>query len=208
MNQDGTWQEGYRPQPRWLCVRWGPSPSPIFRPFLLRPNGWMHQDSTWYGGIGLIPEDPAPLPKGGWAPNFSAHVYCGQTAAWITVPLGTEVGLIPSDFMLDVAPAPLPKNGAEPPSLPIFGPCPLWPNGWMDQDSIWHGGGPWSAPHCARWGPSSPPQKGAGPLPAFAAHFYCGQMARCIKMPLGMEVGLSPGDFVLHRGSMSKYKEF
>jgi len=114
------------------------------------------------------------------------------------VPLGTEVGLIPSDFMLDVAPAPLPKNGAEPPSLPIFGPCPLWPNGWMDQDSIWHGGGPWSAPHCARWGPSSPPQKGAGPLPAFAAHFYCGQMARCIKMPLGMEVVLSPGDFVLH----------
>jgi len=28
-------------------------------------------------------------------------------------------------------------------------------------------------------------------------HLYCGQMAGCIKMPLGMEVGLSPGDFVL-----------
>jgi len=26
---------------------------------------------------------------------------------------------------------------------------------------------------------------------------YCGQTAGCIKMPLGMEVGLSPGDFVL-----------
>ena len=24
--------------------------SPIFGPFLLWPNGWMHQDVTWYGG--------------------------------------------------------------------------------------------------------------------------------------------------------------
>ena len=31
----------------------------------------------------------------------------------------------------------------------------------------------------------------------FLAHFYCGQTAGHIKMPLGMEVGLSPGDFVL-----------
>ena len=31
----------------------------------------------------------------------------------------------------------------------------------------------------------------------FSAHVYCGQKAGCIKMPLGMEVGLSPGDFVL-----------
>ena len=23
---------------------------PIFGPFLLRLNGWMHQDATWYGG--------------------------------------------------------------------------------------------------------------------------------------------------------------
>jgi len=33
--------------------------------------------------------------------------------------------------------------------------------------------------------------------PQFSAPVYCGQMAGCIKMPLGMEVGLSPGDFVL-----------
>jgi len=24
--------------------------SPIFGPFLLWPNGWMHQNATWYGG--------------------------------------------------------------------------------------------------------------------------------------------------------------
>jgi len=30
-----------------------------------------------------------------------------------------------------------------------------------------------------------------------AAHICCGQMAAWIKMPLGMELGLSPGDFLL-----------
>jgi len=58
----------------------------------------------------------------------------------------------------------LPKKGTEP-SCRIFGPCPLWPNCWMDHDGTWHRGGPWSRPHCARWGPSSPPQK-EGRLPS------------------------------------------
>ena len=46
--------------------------------------------------------------------------------------------------------------------------------------------------------PASPPQKGAelGP-PQFSAHVHCGQTAGCIKVPLDMEVGLIPGDFVL-----------
>jgi len=96
-------------------------------------------------------------------------------------------------FLLDGDAAPLPKRGLEP---PIFGPCLLWPNGWMDQDGTWHGGGPWPRPHCDRWGPSSPPQKG-GRVPQFLAHFYCGQTAGWIKVPLGMEVGLGPGNIVL-----------
>jgi len=37
----------------------------------------------------------------------------------------------------------------------------------------------------------------AEPPPRFSAHFHCGQTVGCIKMPLGMEVGISPGDFVL-----------
>jgi len=41
------------------------------------------------------------------------------------------------------------------------------------------------------------PQKGAEPPPQCSAHFYCGQTAGCIKMPLGMDIGLNPGDFVL-----------
>jgi len=36
-----------------------------------------------------------------------------------------------------------------------------------------------------------------GHSPQFSAQICCGQMAGWIKMPLGMEVGLGPGDFVL-----------
>ena len=39
-------------------------------------------------------------------------------------------------------------------------------------------------------------QKGAEPPPQFSAHFYCGQTAASIKMTLGIELGLGPGDCV------------
>ena len=111
------------------------------------------------------------------------------------MPLGMEVGLNPGDIVFDGDPASHPQKGVESPS-PIFGPCLLWPNGCMDQDGTWQAGRPWSTPHCARWGPSSPPQKREQSRPHFSAHFYGGQTAGCIKMPLGMEVGLNPGDIV------------
>jgi len=156
----------------------------------------MDQDATWQGG--------RPRPKG--------HcVRCGQSS-------------------------PSPKGDRAP---QIFGPSVLWPIGSMDQDGTWHGGGPRSRPQCARWGPSSSspkkvrsplhfrpsllwpngwmhqdaigmevglspadfvldgdpstPQKGceAPSPPQFSAHFYCGQTARCIKMPLGINVGFT-----------------
>jgi len=56
------------------------------------------------------------------------HVYCGQMAAWIKMPIGTEIGLGLRDIVLDGDPAP-PLKGHSP---PIFGQCPLLPNGWMD----------------------------------------------------------------------------
>jgi len=54
----------------------------------------------------LLDGDAAPLPKkeaepGGGAPQFSAHVYCGQTAGWIKMVLGMEVGLGPVHIVLD-----------------------------------------------------------------------------------------------------------
>jgi len=61
--------------------------------------------------------DPAPLPQRGIAPQFSAHICCGQIAAWIKMSLGTELGLGPGDFVLDGDPAPLLKRGAEAPKF-------------------------------------------------------------------------------------------
>jgi len=51
--------------------------------------------------------------------------------------LARTVGLGPGHIVLDGDPASPPpkKKGAQSPN-PIFGPCLLWPNGWMDQDAI------------------------------------------------------------------------
>jgi len=69
----------------------------------------------------------------------------------------------------------------------------------MDQDETCDGGRPQPWPHCVRWGPNSPPQRGT--TPQFSAHVCCGQTAGQIKMPLplGGQVGLGPGDIVLDR---------
>jgi len=55
-------------------------------------------------------------PQRGTAPQFTAYLHCGQTAGWIKMPLGVEVGLGPSDFMLDGDSAPK-KGGHSPPNF-------------------------------------------------------------------------------------------
>jgi len=81
-------------------------------------------------GDTVLAGDPAPLPKKGaeFPPQFSAHVYCDQTAGWMKMALVMEVGLGARHIVPDGDPAPQ-KGGQSP---PIFGPCPLWSNGWMD----------------------------------------------------------------------------
>ena len=69
--------------------------------------------------------------------------------------LGMDVGLGPGDIVLDGDAAPPPQKRSR--GLPIFGPFLLWPNGWMHQDTTWHGGRPRHRPHCDRWGSSSHP---------------------------------------------------
>jgi len=57
-------------------------------------------------------KESSPVPKKGQRPpQFSAHVYCGQTARWIKMALSMEVGLSPSHTVLDGDPALLPKKG-------------------------------------------------------------------------------------------------
>ena len=81
--------------------------------------------------VGLGPGDfvldwdrASPSPKGGGAPQFSAHVYCGQTAGSLKTPFVTEVDLGPGHIVLDGDRSP-PVKGAQHP--PLFGPSLLWP---------------------------------------------------------------------------------
>ena len=171
---------------------------PVGNVGVLWPNAWMDQDGIGTK-VGLAPGhivldgDPAPPPQKKWgtAPQFSAHVYCGQTAGCIKMPLSTEVSLGPGDIVLDWDPAP--PKGAQPP--PIFGPCILWPNGCLHQDTTWYAGRPRPRGHVLDGDSGLPPLKVHSPQ--FSAHLSCGQTAGWTKMPLGMEVGLGPGDFVL-----------
>ena len=99
----------------------GTQPSP--HKGLLWPNGWTHQDATWYGcrpqprGL-CVRWRPSPSsPKRGRSPTpkFSAHAYCGQTAGWIKMPLGTKVGLSPGDSCVRWSSSHPPHKGGEAP---------------------------------------------------------------------------------------------
>ena len=69
-------------------------------------------------------------------------MYCGQTVGWIRMPDGDPV---------------TPHGKGH--SRPHFrlacvrinrGPCLLWPNGWMDQDTTWYGSRSTPRRHCVR----------------------------------------------------------
>ena len=125
-----------------------------------------------------------PFPQKGHSPQFSSNVRCGQTAGWTKMPLCVEVGLGTGDFVFDGDPAPprkkrhsLPPNfwprwgrsspplkGAQP---PVFGPCILWPNGWVDEYATWYGSRARSTPQVLDGDPA-PPQKGHSAPPPFS----------------------------------------
>jgi len=104
--------------------------------------------------------------------------------------LGMEVGLGPGHILLDGDPAPLPERR----QTPNFRPMSVVAKR-LHQDTTWYGGRPQPRRHCVIWVPSSPPIKGHS-RPQFSANVRCGQMAGW-TMPLDMEVGLGPDNFVL-----------
>jgi len=134
------------------CVRWGPSSPPL--------KGHSLQVSTNI----CCGQTQLPSHRGAY-PQFSANVRCGETTGWTKMPLGMEVVLGPGDFVFDGDPAVLRKKAH--PLHPIFGPCLLWRNGWMDQDATWYGDKPRPKRRCVRWGRSSL-RKGAQP-PVFGS---------------------------------------
>jgi len=95
-------------------------------------------------------------------------VYPGQTVGWIKILLGTEVGLGPGHIVLDGTQLPLTERGTAAPTFAIYG-----------------------------HGDPAPPRKGAQ-HPPLSAHDYCGQTAGWIRIPLGMEIDLDPGDIVFY----------
>ena len=121
-----------------------------------------------------------PPQKGGGPPKFSAHVYCDQTAGWMKLMLGMVVGLSLGEFVLNGHPAPTsPKTGRAPNFRPMSVVAKRLDG--LKCHLVWRFPRPRRL--CVRWGPSSPQKKV--------------QTSGCIKMPLGTEVGLSPGNFVV-----------
>jgi len=109
----------------------------IFGPFLLWPNGWMHQDATWYGSICfsrgdfVLDGDPAPTPKGAEPPIFGPRLLwpkgcVEQDAAWY----GSRPG--PRPHRIRRGPSSHKRCTAAPqPPPPLFGPCLLWPRSFI-----------------------------------------------------------------------------
>jgi len=88
----------------------------------------------------VLDGDPAP-PKGGTAPNFRPMSVVTQLLDGLRCHLVSRQALVQAT-LFDPAP---PRKRAHPP--PNFGPCLLWPNGWMDENATWYGSRPRPRPH-------------------------------------------------------------
>jgi len=95
-------------------------------------------------------------------------MHCGQTVGRIKTKLGVQVGLGPGHIVL-AGPAPLYCSQTAGWMKLVLGmEVGLSPGDFvLDEDPV-----PF-------------PKREAEPPPQFSAHFYCGQTALCIKMPLG-----------------------
>jgi len=143
---------------------------PVCNAGILWPNGWMDQDASWYGGKRPFLKRFALCYRTVVCVCLSVTlVYCSQTVGWTKMALGMEVGLVSRRHDVRWGPSSPTERGTTCP--PLFGPCLLWPNGWMDQNTTWYGGKPRPRWHCVRWGPCSPTERGTAAPPHFSAHF-------------------------------------
>jgi len=115
-------------------------------------------------GCFVLDGDPAPPPKKkGHSPQFSAM---SIVAKWLD---GSRCHLVGRWALAQATLCWMgPSSSQKGHSPPIFGPCLLWPNSWMDQAATWYRGRPRPRRHCVRWGPSYPPHPKRGTaLPIF-----------------------------------------
>ena len=101
----------------------------------------------------------SPPQKGGRAPQFLAHVCCGQMTAWINLPFDAMVGLGPGNIVLDADPAPSPKGHSPQISAHV---CCCQTAGWMKMPLGTKVG---LGPGCIvlHWDPILPPKRGTAP---------------------------------------------
>ena len=181
---------GTQPPPQ----KGGGALSPIFGQCLLRSNGCMDQDATWYGG--------RPRPRRHcvrWGHNRATSPIFGSCILWPNSWMhqgGTwhAGGPWSRPHCARWGPSfPSQKNG----HIPIFGPRLLWPNVWMDIDATGTKVGVGPGRILCYMGTQLPlPKKGAEP-PIFGP---------CLLGPNGCMdhdatwygVGLGPGHIVLH----------
>jgi len=178
---------------------------PNFGPFLLWPDGCMHQDATCYGvglGPGHIVLDGDPTrPKRWWSSEGGAEPSIfGRCLLWPNGSMDLDVTWYrgrprPKRHCVRWGPS-SPAKRAHP---PIFGPylycgqtvvcirMSLCTEVGLSLGDIVLDGDP-----------GLPPIKGIWRTPPiFSVHVRCGHTAGWTKMPLAMEVVLSSGDFVL-----------
>jgi len=136
-------------------------------------NGWTDEDETWRAGrpwhwphcVRWGPRSPSSK---GDSPKFLVHIWCGQMAGWIKMPLGMEVGRGPGKCVRWAPSSPLQKRGTAPQFSVHCGQTA----GWMKMPL---GTGVDLGPgHIVLDGDRAPPATGAQQPPLFSAHVYCG----------------------------------
>jgi len=125
--------------------------------------------------VGLSPGDfvldgdwGSPPLKGHSPPQFSAMSVVAKRLDGLRWHL-VWVGLGPSDFVFDGTQLP-PQQRAH--NHPVFGPCLLWPNGWMDEDATWYGSRPRPC-YIVLVGVRALRETGTA-APIFSVRVYCG----------------------------------
>ena len=105
-------------------------------------RGKIYSSKNFIKALAGSPSSSSPK-KGAQPPNFRPISIVtkrldGSRCTWY----GGRHRPKPSHIVLhgDLAHPPPRKKWAQPPT--IFGPCPLWPNGWMDHDATWYEGRP------------------------------------------------------------------
>jgi len=123
-----------------------------------RPQPWPH--CVRWGHSTPSPNRAEPLPNfqhisvvAKWLDGLRCHLVWRQALAKATLCyMGTQLPLL--------------KSGQSSPPQ-IFDLCPLWPNGSVDHNGTWQGGGPSFRPYCAKWRPAPLPKRGRAPSPIF-----------------------------------------